>query len=92
MKPCIYLARCTLGSVQRRPLLGLAEIGVVGVAAPQLFAGVIGAELWKEEKYTAMVFGDGIFSRENVFRGKKKRSVCLNCNQNKMPSMPPILL
>lgn len=40
-----YLARGALGAIQGRPLLGLAEVGVVRVAAPQLLAGVEGAEL-----------------------------------------------
>ena len=40
-----YLARGTLCPVQRGPLLGLAEVRVVRMAAPQLFAGLEGLEL-----------------------------------------------
>lgn len=40
-----HLARCTHGPVQGGPLLGLAKVGIVRVAAPQLFAGVEGPEL-----------------------------------------------
>lgn len=38
------LAWCTLCPIQWRPLLGLAEVWVVGVAAPQLLAGFKGSE------------------------------------------------
>lgn len=40
-----YLARRTLGPVQRGPLLGLAEVRVVRLAAPQLLAGLEALEL-----------------------------------------------
>lgn len=40
-----YLAWCALSPVQWGPLLGLAEVWVVGVAAPQLLAGLEGPEL-----------------------------------------------
>lgn len=40
-----YLAWLALGPIQRGPLLGLAEVWVVRVAAPQLFAGLKGPEL-----------------------------------------------
>lgn len=42
---CRYLAWRTLGPVQRGPLLGLAEVRVVRVAAPQLLTGLKGREL-----------------------------------------------
>ena len=40
-----YLAWRALRPVQRGPLLGLAEVRVVRVAAPQLLAGLEGPEL-----------------------------------------------
>lgn len=40
-----HLARCTHGSIQWGALLGLAKVGVVRVAAPQLLAGFKGREL-----------------------------------------------
>lgn len=40
-----HLARCTHSPVQWGALLGLAKVRVVGVTAPQLFAGVKGPEL-----------------------------------------------
>ena len=40
-----HLARCTHGPIQGRPLLRLAKVGVVRVAAPQLLARVKGPEL-----------------------------------------------
>lgn len=44
--PHRYLAWFALCPIQRRPLLGLTEVWVVGVAAPQLLAGLKGPELW----------------------------------------------
>lgn len=40
-----YFSRSALGPVQRRPLLGFAEVRVVRVTAPQLFARVKGSKL-----------------------------------------------
>lgn len=47
-----YFSRSALGPVQRRPLLGFAEVRVVRVTAPQLFARVKGSKLKpdKEER------------------------------------------
>jgi len=39
------LSCCTRGPVDRRALLGLAEERVLGVAAPQLLARIVGAVL-----------------------------------------------
>lgn len=43
--PHSYLAWCALRPIQRGPLLGLAEVWVVRMAAPQLLAGLEGPEL-----------------------------------------------
>lgn len=40
-----HLARCTHGPIQWGALLGLAKVGIVRVAAPQLLAGIEGPEL-----------------------------------------------
>lgn len=45
-----HLSWCTHGPVQRRPFLCFAEIGVLGVATPQLLAGVKRTELKDKEK------------------------------------------
>lgn len=45
-----YLARRALGPIQGWPLLGFAEVRVVRVAAPQLLAGIEGAELGSTEE------------------------------------------
>lgn len=46
-KPLVltHLARCTHRPIQWRTLLCLAKVGVIWMAAPQLFAGVEGPEL-----------------------------------------------
>ena len=44
-----YPPWCAHGAVYRRALLGLAEEGVLRMAAPQLFAGVKGAVLEETE-------------------------------------------
>ena len=49
-----HLARRTHSTIQWRTLLCLAKVGVVWVAAPELFAGVEGPEL--EEKITPSVY------------------------------------
>lgn len=46
----IYLAGCTLGAVQRWSLFSFAEIRVVWMAAPQLFAWIKCTELTGENK------------------------------------------
>lgn len=44
-----YLAQGALGAIQGRPFLGLAEVRVVRVAAPQLLAGVKSTELQSKQ-------------------------------------------
>lgn len=55
-KPLVltHLARCTHSPIQGRTLLCFAKVGVVWVAAPELFAGVKGPEL--EENITPSVY------------------------------------
>lgn len=43
----------TLGAIEGRPFLGLAEVGVIGVAAPQLLARIEGSELKHTERPNA---------------------------------------
>lgn len=45
----LYLAQGALSAIQGRPLLGLAEVRVVRVAAPQLLAGVKSTELQSKQ-------------------------------------------
>lgn len=45
-----YLSVPTHGAVDGRPFLGLAEEGIVWMAAPQLLAGVKCAVLWDTER------------------------------------------
>jgi len=45
-----HLSWCTHGPVQRRPFLCFAEVGVLGVATPQLLAWVKCAELKHKKK------------------------------------------
>lgn len=43
-----YLSWCALRPVHRRTFFGLTKVLVVGVAAPQLLAGVVGPKLYKQ--------------------------------------------
>lgn len=63
-----YLSVPTHGAVDGRPFLGLAEEGIVWMAAPQLLAGVKCAVLWDTERG-----GASEESPENVKRNKNPR-------------------
>lgn len=64
-----YLAWCTLGPIQWGALLGLAEVWVVGVAAPQLLAGLRSREL--RDKGSGVTGLDWLSSSDKVSRGQR---------------------
>lgn len=47
-----HLSQCALCAVHRRTFFGFTEVLVVGVAAPQLLAGVVGSKLEEKKKAT----------------------------------------
>lgn len=51
-----HLSWCTHGPVQRRPFLCFAEVGVLGVATPQLLAGIKRTELKHKKNQSRWCF------------------------------------
>lgn len=51
-----HLSWCTHGPVQRRPFLCFAEVGVLGVATPQLLAGIKSTELKHKKDQSGQCF------------------------------------
>lgn len=83
----VYLAGSTFCAVQWWPLFSLAEIRVVWMAAPQLFARIKCSELRGENKYNMIFMREKENDMMPIFHWRAQVGFLFHCGQygtNKM--------